>query len=247
MIDMVEIQTPDGVMPTRVARPETGRSRANILIYMDAMGIRDELIVKFAQRYAQAGFTAVLPDLYYRFGKDVTFDATKSYKEMPAEQQPFFFSLVEKMREDGPVTRDTGLLLDAIPTQEGGATAWGAIGYCMGGRFVVRAMAAYPDRIKAGASVYGTALVTDQPGSPHRDVPRIRGEVYLAFGANDDLTPPPVIDTLREQFDQSGIKHETQVFDGCGHAFMMPGKTSTYRHEAAEAVWAKSLALFSRL
>lgn len=247
-IETIDVATPDGPMPTVIARPESGKPKAFVLIYMDAMGIRDELVTGFAKRYADAGFIGVLPDLYYRFGKGISFDATKSYKELPAEQQPLFFSLVEKMRADQPVTRDTGLLLDAVPASEAERhLPWGTIGYCMGGRFVVRAMEAYPERLKVGVSVYGTALVTDKPDSPHLRVGDIRGDIRFAFGGDDELTPPSMIDTLRESLEEAGVTHSIETFAGAGHAFMMPGKPSSYRHDAAEAVWERSLAAFARL
>ena len=43
----------------------------------------------------------------------------------------------------------------------------GTTGYCMGGPFVFRTAAAYPERIGAGATFHGGGLVTDKPDSPH--------------------------------------------------------------------------------
>lgn len=245
-IERTKIETPDGVMPTVIARPDDGRSRMNVLLFMDAMGIREEL-EDFAHRFARAGYTCLLPDLYYRWGEHVSFDATKSYKDLPADEQDLFYTLVERMRDDQRVLGDVTALLGHMNAHAEGSPRWAAVGYCMGGRFTVRTLAAYPELFLAGVSAYGTALVTDKPDSPHRDIPRITGEVYLAFGADDELTPPATIETVGHELEDHEVRHEIETFPGCGHAFMMPGKASSYRPAAAEEVWRKGFALLERV
>ena len=83
------------------------------------------------------------------------------------------------------VVEDTAALLAFIgggePVRPGGV---GSIGYCMGGRHVLCVAGAFPDRFIAGASLHGTALVTDRDGfaaSPgaslaRRTLLRLRGD-----------------------------------------------------------------------
>jgi carboxymethylenebutenolidase len=69
----------------------------------------------------------------------------------------------------------------------------------MGGRHVLRAAVAFPDRMRAGASLHGTALVTEAPNSPHLEAARnAEGELYCGFGANDPYTPPSTVAALKE-------------------------------------------------
>jgi carboxymethylenebutenolidase len=96
-------------------------------------------------------------------------------------------------------------------------------------------------------AAYGTALVTDKPQSPHRDIARITGEIYFAFGADDELTPPATIAAVREELERHRVRHELETFVGAGHAFMMPGKASSYRPAAAEEVWRKGFALLGQV
>jgi carboxymethylenebutenolidase len=246
-IERIKIETPDGTMSTVMARPDSGPSRANVVLYMDAMGIRDEL-VGFASRFASAGYTCLLPDLYYRWGDGVGFDATKSYKELTPGVQKTFYTFVERMRDDAMVMRDASALVAQINAMEkGSALPWAAVGYCMGGRFVLRTLAAFPDLFRAGISAYGTALATDKPNSPHLEIAKVKGEFYLAFGAEDELTPPAMIEAVRKELRANNIPHEIEIFAGCGHAFMMPGKLSSYRHDASEEIWRKSFALLNRI
>src|SRR5690348_11603950 len=72
----IRIETGDGAMTTFFAHPDTGGPFPVVLVYMDALGLRDELR-GIARRIAHAGYYAAVPDLYYRIGGGITFDASK--------------------------------------------------------------------------------------------------------------------------------------------------------------------------
>jgi carboxymethylenebutenolidase len=59
----------------------------------------------------------------------------------------------------------------------------------MCGQFAIAAAAKGPDRIKAAASIYGVALITDVPDSPHELLGSLRGEVYIAIAEHDAHAP----------------------------------------------------------
>lgn len=63
--DLTNVDTGRGTMPVYVTRPGTPGTHPVVVLYMDAAGIRDDLH-QAARRLADAGFTAVLPDLFYR-------------------------------------------------------------------------------------------------------------------------------------------------------------------------------------
>ena len=62
----IEVNTPRGTMPVYVNRADDDRAAPVVLIYMDAPGIRPALH-GHAERLAKAGYTTLLPDLYYPF------------------------------------------------------------------------------------------------------------------------------------------------------------------------------------
>ena len=64
----LDIATKDGAMQTFICRPERGAHPA-VLFLMDAPGIREELR-DMARRLASTGYVVVLPNLYYRAGRD---------------------------------------------------------------------------------------------------------------------------------------------------------------------------------
>ena len=67
--ETVDINTADGQMETFVCRPERGGPYPAVFFLMDAHGIREEL-QDMARRLATVGYYVLLPNLYYRAGRD---------------------------------------------------------------------------------------------------------------------------------------------------------------------------------
>src|SRR5260370_27620172 len=68
---LLDIPTKDGAVETFVCHPDRG-SHPPVLFLMDAPGIRDELH-DMARRLATVGYYVLLPNLYYRAGKDTKY------------------------------------------------------------------------------------------------------------------------------------------------------------------------------
>ena len=67
----LDIATRDGAMETFVVHPDRG-AHPPVLLLMDAPGIRDELR-DMARRLATVGYYVMLPNLYYRAGRDTMY------------------------------------------------------------------------------------------------------------------------------------------------------------------------------
>src|SRR5262245_66310205 len=68
----VDITTADGSMETFICRPERGGPYPAVFFLMDAHGIREEL-QDMARRLATVGYYVLLPNLYYRAGRDTIY------------------------------------------------------------------------------------------------------------------------------------------------------------------------------
>ena len=68
---ILDIPTKDGAVETFICHPERG-PHPPVLFLMDAPGIRDELY-DMARRLATVGYYVLLPNLYYRAGKDTKY------------------------------------------------------------------------------------------------------------------------------------------------------------------------------
>lgn len=233
----VDVTTPRGTMPTYVHRPDGDGPFPRVVLFMDAPGIRPALF-GHAERLAGAGYTAILPDLYYPFDPADRPDAERMAAGDP-EEFARMRKLVEQIHDD-EVLEDTRLLLEAVP--EGGDRPWACIGFCMGGRIGMRAAEAFGTDVAAASLLHPTGLVTDEPDSPHLEVDRVDAALYLGFGENDQVTPLSTIPPLREQLDQAGVAYEIEILAGAEHGFTMPGRAA-YDENAAEQVWAGTLTL----
>ena len=73
----LDIVTRDGAMETFICRPERGGPFPPVLLLMDAPGMREELR-DMARRLGTVGYYVLLPNLYYRAGRDTITGPTSS-------------------------------------------------------------------------------------------------------------------------------------------------------------------------
>ncbi len=83
--------------------------------------------------------------------------------------------------------------------------AIGCVGYCMSGPLAFAAASAFPDRIKASASLHGVRLFNDASDSPHLDAHKITGEMYFGCAETDEWAPREMIDGLDASLADTGI------------------------------------------
>lgn len=236
----IEIETQDGTMPAFTAHPDEEGDYPAIILYFDAPGVREELR-NFIRRIAGEGYFAMMPDLYYRFGK-LRFDISKRTEAMSE-----MIRLARNSLTNAEVMEDTQHMLaylDANPRVRSGAK--GCIGYCQSGRLIVTAAATYPEHFAASAALYGVQMVTDEPDSPHLFANQIKGELYLGFAEEDPYVPDNVIPDLRAALDKHGVSYQSDVYPGTHHGFCFPER-AVYKEDAAEEVWEKVFEMYHRI
>jgi len=234
----IEIHTPRGTMPVHVHRPAGDNAAPVVILYMDAPGIRPALH-DHAERLAKAGYTSVMPDLYYAIDPAERPNLDRLAAGDP-EAYKHMHAAVAQVRDDD-VLENTRLMLAALPDRPAGP--WGCLGFCMGGRIGMRAAAAFGSDLAAASLLHPAGLVTDAPDSPHLAVDRIEGALYLGYGGADHVTPISSIPPLREQLEQHGVAHRIDVLPGAEHGYTMPDRPA-YNHDAAEHAWSVTLELF---
>jgi carboxymethylenebutenolidase len=235
----VEVQTPHGTMPVYVHRPDGDEPAPIIVLYMDAPGVRPALH-EHAERLVGAGYTALLPDLYYRFDPGERLNSERLAAGDPEEAKRMY-GLVARVHDDD-VLEETQLMLAALPDRPDGP--WGCVGFCMGGRLGMRAAETFGADLAAASLLHPSRIVTDQPDSPHLEVERIVGGLYLGFGEADHVTPVSSIPPLREQLEQHGVPYTIEVLPDAEHGYTMPDRPA-YNRDAAERAWSGTLELLS--
>jgi carboxymethylenebutenolidase len=238
----LDIRTKDGAMESFICRPERDQPHPAVLLLMDAPGIREELR-DMARRIATVGYYVVLPNLYYRAGRDTLFGPTvlttgdPEYTRMRAVRTKM---TIPPVMED--VAAILGFLIQQAEVKSGRV---GVHGYCMSGPYALAAAARYPDRIAAAASFYGTWIVSDAEESPHLSLTKCRGELYIACAEYDELAPLPMVEELRGLFEKSGAKGELEIYPGVHHGFAFAGR-ECFDRPAAERHWERLFALYRR-
>src|SRR3979490_797968 len=91
-------------------------------------------------------------------------------------------------------------------------SAMGCVGYCMSGQYAVNAAGRHRDRIRAAASIYGVALVTDQPDSPHLAMQHTDARLYFGCAETDSYAPMEMIDKLRSEIIDRDANAEVEIY-----------------------------------
>ncbi len=235
----VDIKTPDGVADAYFVHPKKGR-HPGVLIWPDIFGLRPAF-EQMATRLAESGYAVLVINPFYRVQLAPTAPGHPDFND-PATRQ----KLLALAGALSPATAAVDAaafvaFLDAQPTVDT-RRKLATTGYCMGGPFVLRTAAAFPDRIGAGATFHGGGLVTDKPDSPHLLIPRMRGRYLIAIAENDDQREPQAKDTLRQAFAAAHLPAQIEVYTGTMHGWCPPD-SRVYDREEAEKAWSAMLTL----
>ncbi|MFL5255727.1 MAG: dienelactone hydrolase family protein [Rhodopila sp.] len=240
--DIRDIETRSGAMETFMVHPERNGPHPPVLMLMDAPGIREELY-DMARRLASVGFYVLLPNLYHRAGRDTKYGPDVLVKG--SAEQARMRSVRTKMTIP-PVMEDVADMLAFLDTQKAAKPGVvGTHGYCMSGPYSLAAAARFPDRIAAAASFYGTWLVSDAEESPHLNLGKAKGELYIACAEHDELAPLPMVEQLKALFEKSGNAGELEMYPAVHHGFAFPQRWC-YDKPAAERHWERLTALYRR-
>lgn len=242
--DIIDLKTRAGAMETFVVRPERGGPYPPVLFLMDAPGIREELY-DMARRLATVGYYVLLPNLYYRAGRDTKYRQPDVLEHGSAEWARM--RAVRTKMTIPPVMADVADMIAFIGAQpEARQGPVGVHGYCMSGPYALAAAARFPDRIAAAASFYGTWLVNPEAEeSPHLTLGKGKAELYISCAEHDDLAPPEMVQELQRLWQEAGPAGELEIQPKVHHGFAFPER-NVYDKPAAERHWERLIALYRR-
>lgn len=200
-------------------KPESG-SGPGLIVIQEWWGL-DDHIADMVDRFAAEGFVALAPDLY---GGRVAHDAEGAG------------ALMQALDSDHAVQDLSGAVDYLLADESVTSAKVGAVGFCMGGDFVLKLAAAQGDRIGAAVPYYGLADPT--PGRFATVTAPIQGH----YGEQDGFYPVEKAHTLEAQ-----LKHDTQAdveffYYPAGHAFSNDtDKMGTYDAAAASLAWSRTI------
>jgi carboxymethylenebutenolidase len=226
-----EIESDGSPMRLHVSMPD-GAGPFPALVVLQHQGGVDQFIQEMTRRLAGAGYMAAAPDLYHRDGPDCKDDLVTRRSRL----------------SDRRIVNDLNASVGYLQSHSAAdKKRIGIIGFCMGGRIVYLAAAAIP-AFKAAVAYY--------PGntfrawgrdlrSPFERTEEIHCPLQGHFGANDVNPSLQDVVKLDAELAKFSKPHEFYSYPNAGHAFMDSTKES-YRREADEASWPRTLDFLSR-
>jgi carboxymethylenebutenolidase len=219
-----------------VARPDGDGPRGGVVVIHHMPGY-DRATKEIVRRFAELGYDAVCPNLYFREAPGASPDdaaaTARAQGGVPDER------LVGDVHGGADYLR-------ALPTSNGKV---GVIGYCSGGRQSV--LAACNVDLDAAVDCYG-AFVTGTPpeGMPMRknivdQLPNLRAPLLGLFGADDKYPNPEQVTELRQILTDNGKTFEFHSYEDAGHAFFAVDRPS-YRVAAANDGWERIEAFYGQ-
>ena len=211
--------------------PRSGDGPA-VIVLPEIFGINQH-IRDVADFYAEEGYVALAPDVFWRVEKDVELGYSDAERDKALE-------LLGRFDIDQGV-RDilaTVAAARAMPEVTGpdGRKAVGVVGFCLGGRLAY--LTAARGDVDAAVGYYGGGIDKLLDESCNVECP-----LTLHFGAEDRISQPEVIDKIRHAF--AGRRDvEIFVYPGAGHAFNRPGHS--FNKPAAMMAHSRTISVFRK-
>jgi len=204
------IRTPDGELSIFVAEPSITPTAA-ILVLHQAGGLGDQVKSR-AEQFADAGYLAVAPDLFYR----------KKGEPIPFPKAPGDFAEFDKwLSSDEQLIPDIQAVLDWIGARGIPLSRIGVIGYSYGGRAAYLAAVTWPLGAAVtyyGNGVHGRSFHGNSDLLPVSDRARLTPWLGL-YGEEDGLIPSEELDGFQTALASASIDGELVRYAEVGHGF----------------------------
>lgn len=200
-----------------LALPPAGHG-PGVIVIQEWWGLTDH-IKDVTDRFARAGFVALAPDLY---GRTVAHDSDEALRLMSSL----------------PTAKGVELLSGAVDhllsLDETRGDSVGAVGFCMGGGFVL-SLAAADRRVSAAVPFYGV----NKEGVP--DFTNLKAKVQGHYGERDTSVTREALDEVKGAIETAtGTAPELHLYPA-DHAFFNDGRPEVYDKESADKAWERTL------
>ena len=219
---MVEYKRPDGQgVPGYLAEPAQAAGAPGVVVIQEWWGLNPQ-IKGVADRYAEAGYVALVPDLYR--GKS-TVEAAEAEHLMTALN--FGDAAAQDVR-------------GAVQTLKARGTKVGVSGYCMGGALTLLAAVHVPEA-DAAVAYYG------YPPLEYIDASKIRMALLGHWATEDAFFAIAGVDKLEQKLREAGVNFEFHRYQA-KHAFANETQvppdcppSNEYKPGAAATAWERTL------
>lgn len=198
-----------------LAAPEQGG--AGVLVLHAWWGL-NPFYKSLCDRFAEAGFVALAPDM---FGGQVATTIEEAER-------------LSKMGDAGPTPQIVRAAADALLAQPGrtGATI-GIVGFSFGAWYAAQLAAETPDEVAAVVLYYGAV---------DGDFARSRAAYLAHIGELDNYEPLEYVRQMEQAIRDAGREFTLHVYPQTGHWFVEEDRPDAYQPEAAALAWERTIA-----
>lgn len=202
--EWISLPSQGGHMDVFLARPPAGRG-PGLLLLQEIFGVNAH-IRSVAEQYAQAGFTVLAPDLFWRQQRRVELGYVGEDRERA-------LALMRLLERDQAVA-DMQACLDWLRASPACNGRIGALGYCMGGRLAF--VAAARCGVDAAVAYYGGGIATQLDLAP-----LIRCPVQFHHAEVDASIPATAVAAVQAAMAgaPAAAQAEFHLYPGAQHGF----------------------------
>ena len=200
-----------------LATPTSGAG-PGVLVLHAWWGLNDTMKA-LCTRLAEAGFTAVAPDLYHGKLADTIPDAEILGRALNANH----------VQAQAEIARAVTFLNERAGPGKGIAV----LGFSLGAAYALDLAAADPDHIRSVVLYYGNGSA---------DHSKSRAAYLGHFAEKDGFEPREGVDELEGLLRQAGRPVTFHHYSGVGHWFAEPDRADAYNKPAADLAWDRTLA-----
>jgi carboxymethylenebutenolidase len=220
--EMITVSSDGVAVSGYVSRPPVGKG-PGVVVIQEWWGLVPQ-IKSIADRFAQAGFLAMVPDLYHG----------NSAKSPDAAGKLMMAMNIAKTEKD--LAAAVAFVKEHPDNSNGKA---GVIGFCMGGALALYAATKNPE-VSACVVFYG--------GHPkvEPDLPSLHAPLLGIYAGNDRSVSTDLVRGLEEKLKQLEKTSDIHIYPGTDHAFFNDERPEVYNREAAEDAWKRTLDFFRK-
>jgi carboxymethylenebutenolidase len=222
-VERVSIRRPDATIAAYAAWPVRATPNVGSVVVIQHIWGVDESIRDVVRRLAAAGYAAIAPDLYSRFGAPSGDGSTDIDVFRPYAKQ------LDRKQYDGDIRAAALWLTTKFPQ-----TKVGVMGFCMGGHIALIQALDNADVFAVVAPFYGSL--------PGIDPLAMNMPVCGSYGARDTSIPQEDVRAFR---DALRVANDIRVYNSAGHAFFDDQRAS-YVPAAAVDAWKRTLDCFKK-
>lgn len=221
MGNTIEFKRPDGKTCPGYLAGTADPSAPGFVVIQEWWGLNNQ-IQKTADRFAEAGYRALVPDLFR--GKVAKFTAADDASHLMSG-----LNFLDASEQD---IRGSAQYLK----QSSKKVAVG--GFCMGGALTILCATRVPE-MDAGACFYGI------PPADLAAAQNIKIPLICHFANQDDWCTPAKVDELEAALKKSKSKFELYRYDA-HHAFMNEARPEVYDAASAKTAWERTLTFLKK-